>query len=386
MPHSNTVSVSIYVKAGSRYERYTEDGVFHFIEHMLFKGSEKRPKPELISGAIENVGGLLNASTDRELTVYWSQVPVNYWVQAIDVLCDMIKNPIFDLHEIASLLVDHALWPDQTIGRDVGGTQFSVNNLSSDQMIKSYNERYIPTNIVISVAGNVSSETVFDICNDFIGDWSGAVSDNWVPAMDFQNKPVVLNRNFPSEQSHVSLGLRGVSSEDSSRFAINLLSVILAGGMSSHLFLELREKRGLVYEISSSVLHLIDTGALYISMDLDKKNVLESINLIVEAMNNLKAQSFKKELERSKNYLQGRFMMRMESTLSVANWYGAQYVTHDRVISIDEIYQKMQSVTFSEIRDTASSIFVPEKTNLAIVGPEINNSDIAEIEQILLKL
>jgi predicted Zn-dependent peptidase len=407
MPHSYTVSVAIYVKAGSRYEESGEDGVYHFIEHMLFKGTKKRPSPQLISGEIENIGGYLNASTDHELTVYWCQVPANYWIQALDVLCDMIKNPIFELaelerernviieeisavndhpEEIASLLVDEGLWPEQPIGRDVGGSEFTVKNLSRDGLINSYKRQYTPSNIVISVAGNLLPENVFDVCNKYIGDWPIGIPGNWIPAEEFQNKPAVLKRNFPSEQMHISLGFRGVSAEDPSRFAINLLSVIMAGGMSSRLFLELREKRGLVYEISSSVLYLIDTGALYLSMNLDRINVLETIQIIVDEMNNLKTHLTYQELERAKKYLQGHFMMTMESTLSVANWYGAQFVIHGEVKSFDDIYQNFENVSSSHILKAASSALVAKKTNLAVVGSKIDTYYMLQLEKILLNL
>jgi predicted Zn-dependent peptidase len=407
IPYSYTVSVAIYVKAGSRYEKLGEDGVFHFIEHMLFKGTKERPEPQLISGEIENIGGALNASTDHELTVYWCQVPVNYWGQAVDVLCDMVKNPVFELselerernviieeisavndhpEEIASLLIDEALWPNQPIGRDVGGSEFTVKNLSRDDLINAYIRQYTPSNIVISVAGNVSPENVFDICNKYIGDWPIAIPGDWIPAEESQLKPVVLERQVSSEQIHISLGLRGVSSDDPSRFAINLLSVIMAGGMSSRLFIELREKRGLVYEISSSVLHLMDTGGLYLSMDLDNKNVLETISVIVDEMNNLKSHLMNQDLARAKKYLQGGFMMRMENTLSVATWYGAQFVTHGEIISPEEIDRKLDSVSSSEILNAAKFVFLAEKSNLAVVGPKSEIYDLMQLEKILLKL
>jgi predicted Zn-dependent peptidase len=270
MPHTRSVAVSIYVGAGSRYETETEAGISHFIEHLCFKGTTKRPTAQEISETIDGVGGVLNAATDREYTVYYAKVARPHLDLAIDVLSDLVQSPIYDptelekerkvvLEELASvadspgqqvdLILDEMLWPAQPLGWDVGGTEDSVGGLTREMVIEYANRQYVPNNMVVAVAGNIEEDELVAMLEPTLGSMKGGAAQSWFPARDGLEGPHCRLLFKRTEQTHIALGVHALPLGHPDRYALDLLSVLFGESMSSRLFMELRERQGLCYDV-----------------------------------------------------------------------------------------------------------------------------------------
>lgn len=390
MPATHSVTVNLYIGAGSRYERKGEEGVSHYVEHMLFKGTEKRPTAREIAEAIDGVGGLVNGVTDREYTVYYIKVARPHFELAVDVLCQLVRHPLMDAAEmekersvvieelamvadspaqIADLLLDSLLWPDNPLGRDVAGTAESVNGITRDIMMNYLGEQYVPNNIVVSVAGNVTHEEVCDIFNEKLGGWTPGSPTHWLPVTNANGRRAAVHYK-QTEQAHVSLAVKGIPLNHPDRHAMSFLSVILGEGMSSRLFLELREKRGLVYDVSSYTSHFLDAGAFNIYTGVDPKNAVEATKCIIGELERIRDHGpTMEELTKARELSKGRMMLRMEDTRSVSGWIGAQDLLLGFVRTIDEAVAEMDSVTIEDLQRVAAELHDPKRAYLAVVGP-----------------
>ena len=257
MPHTRSVAVSIYVGAGSRYETPKEAGVSHFLEHLTFKGTARRPEAQMISEAIDGVGGIINAATDREYTVFYAKVARPHLELALDVLSDLVQAPLLEqaelekerkvvLEELASvadspgqqvdLLLDELLWPDQPLGLDVAGTKESVTGLTHDIIVDYVRHQYVPNNMVVAVAGNVSEDEVVALLEPTLGSMAPGEPVSWFPAIDGQAAPRCSLIYKRTEQTHVQLGLHALPLGHPDRHALDLVSVLFGESMSSRLF------------------------------------------------------------------------------------------------------------------------------------------------------
>ncbi len=308
MPHTRSVTVSIYVGAGSRYETAPEAGISHFIEHLCFKGTEKRPSAQLVSETIDGVGGVLNAATDREYTVYYAKVARPHMDLAIDVLTDLVQSPLFDAiemekerkvvqEELASvgdspgeqvdLMLDEMLWPDQPLGWDIGGTEDSVGAITRDMILDYAQRQYAPNNMVVSVAGNVEHEEVIALLGESLGSMAAGTPQSWFPATDGQSAPACRMLTKRTEQTHIAIGLEALPLGHPDRYALDLLSVLFGESMSSRLFMELRERLGLCYDVSSHVSHFLDTGAFGLYAAVDPTNGPKTVAALMSELRRL---------------------------------------------------------------------------------------------------
>ncbi|MEE2656118.1 MAG: pitrilysin family protein [Chloroflexota bacterium] len=390
MPHTRSVTLGFMVGGGSRYESDEEAGAFHFIEHLCFKGTPNRPTPREISETIEGVGGVMNASTDREITTYWCKVARPHFDIALDLLVDMVCNPLFDVNELekersvileelamsndhpdarAGLLIDETMWPNQALGRDVGGSHESVSKLNRDAMMRFVTHQYVPSNAVVSVAGNVTHEEVVESFHRYLGNWTTGTPLDWYPVINDQTAPRVRTEYRKSEQAHICLGLQGLSIDDPNRYASDMLSTVLGEGMSSRLFLELREERGLVYEANSGNSHYRDTGSFEVYAAVDPKNAIIAIETIMVELEKLKSGIPESELTKSKEFAKGRLLLRMEDTRSVALWLGSQALMRKEMLTVDEVVERIDCITTDDLHQIARELIVPERMNMAVVGP-----------------
>lgn len=390
VPHTRSVSTGIFVCVGSRYEEASQAGVSHFIEHLLFKGTERRPTPQEISETIEGSGGALNASTEQELTVYSCKVAEpNFW-ESLDLLVDMLRNSRFEPEAIekertvvfeelnmindypdskAAALIDEMLWPDHPLGRDVGGTRESVAGITREMMLDHMARYYAPSNIVISVAGNVSHRDVVERLEKLCDGWQPGGPSTWTPVEHAQSAAQSRVAYRKTEQAHLSLAVPGLSLEHPDRYALDLLSVILGEGMSSRLFVELRETKGLAYDVHSGVAHFRDCGALVITAGVDPGHVYEAVQTILEQLGQLRDGVPEKELEKARRLSTGRLMLRMEDTWAVAGWMGAQEALLGEILELDEVVERLDRITTDEVRRVANDLLSTEMLNLAVVGP-----------------
>ena len=390
LPHTRSATVSFYVGAGSRYERDEEAGLSHFLEHMLFKGASRRPTAQAISEAIETVGGMHNAATDREVTIYYAKVPHTAAAETIDILSDMMRAPVMDGAELekerhvileelagiedspaemAGILIDETLWPHQPLGRNVGGTEESVKTLPLASVNRYLRAQYQPENMVLVVAGNVTHGAVVDEAARWLGDMRSIAPGPWFPVEKRNGAGRLAIRNKETEQAHICLSYPAVSVVHPDRYAVDLLSTVLGEGMSSRLFLELREERALVYDVHSYPSEFRDAGSFTIYAGCDPENARTTLEVTLSEIEKLLAHLPEKELNKGKQMARGRMQLRMEDTRSVAGWIGSQELLLGEVMTVDEVVARIDAVTLDDVIRVGRDLLQPSKAVLAAVGP-----------------
>ena len=390
MPHTRSVSMAIFIGAGSRYESDEIAGTSHFLEHLLFKGTKAWPTAREISEAVEGVGGIMNASTDREMTIFWCKVARPHFQRSLSVLVDMMLNPLLDPTELekerevvleelrmvndyptnrVDLLIDETLWPDQPMGRDVGGSQESVSNITREQIMDYVSRQYTPRNAAVAVAGDISHEEVVDLLSEVLKDWAPEEPMSWYPVQDGQETPRVRVEQRKTDQAHLCIGLPGLPLSHPDRYVLGLMNVILGEGMSSRLFLELREKQSLAYDVHSSINLFRDCGSLIVYCGVEPQKSQRAVSAIMEQLNGLRHDIPDSELEKARELSKGRMLLRMEDSRSVAMWMGAQETLTGRVRTVDEVVERLDDVSTEDIERVAGDIIREDKLNLAVVGP-----------------
>ena len=390
MPHTRSVSMCVFVGVGSRYESDEEAGLSHFLEHMVFKGTESRPEPQQISAAIESVGGVINATTEHEVTVYWCKVAQPYFEDSLALLFDILRNSQYESDDIekerhvifeelgmindyptykVEALIDEMLWPGHPLGRDIGGTRESVGEITREMILDFVSAYYTPDNMVVSVAGNVSHDNVVAQVEGLSEGWELGGRNEWMPYKGKQCESQSRVEYRKTEQAHFSVALPGLSLLHPKRYALDLLSVALGEGMSSRLFVEVREKRGLAYDVHSEVSHFTDTGAIVVSAGVDPKRVYDAVQTILEQVGALRDGLPEYELEKAKRLSAGRLMLRMEDTRAVASWMGQSEMLLGNIAPVDDVIEQVNAVTTDDVHCLANDLLVSERLNIAVVGP-----------------
>lgn len=390
MPHTRSVSIGVFIGVGSRYEPDAQAGISHFIEHMVFKGTRRRPDPMEISATIEGTGGVLNASTEQEMTVYWCKVAQPHFAESLDLLMDMLRNSLFEpasiekermvvIEELSMIndypnskvdvMIDELLWPGHPLGRDIGGTKESVSSITRDIMLRHVAHYYAPPNIVVSAAGNVPHQEVVALVEALCQGWPSGGRHAWTPATFVQSAPQFRMEYRNTEEVHLSIAVPGVSLLHPDRYALDMLSVILGEGMSSRLFVEVRERQGLAYDIHSGVTHFQDCGAFVVNAGVDPRRLYDAVETILTQVSGMKDGVPEEELERAKRLSVGRLLLRMEDTRVVSQWMGTQELLLGRILDMEEVVEKVRGVTSQDIRKVANELLVTEKLNMAVVGP-----------------
>lgn len=403
MPDTRSVSVCIFLGVGSRYEPPTHAGISHFLEHLFFKGTDKRARPQDIAAAVEGVGGILNAGTDRELTTYWCKSAAVHFPLVLDVLTDMLLHSRFDADEIererqvifeeihmvkdsphqrVGMLVDELLWPDHPLGTDVAGTVESVGAISRQSLLDFVAERYLPGNAVVSVAGALTHAEAAEAVAAATAEWRGGPAPAGFAAFEARANPRLRVEERDTEQTHLSLALPGLSLRHPKRFVLDLLSVILGEGMSSRLFVEIRDNLGLAYSIYSYTEHLHDTGALTIYAGVEHEKLEVAIRAIVGQLRLLWETVSNEELTKAKEMSKGRLLMRMEDSRSVAGWTGGQEILTGDILSVEDVVEKVDAVTVDEVCEMARAVLVGDQLRLAVVGPKADGVDLDRLLEI----
>lgn len=398
MPHTRSVSIGIYVGVGSRYESVERAGVSHFLEHMLFKGTSRMPTAREISESIEGTGGTLNAGTEHELTTYWCRVARPHFRESLELLLELLRNSLFEPDSIekermviveelnmindypgakVDAFIDEMLWPEHPLGRDIGGTKESITSMSRDDLLDHLETHYTASNIVVSVAGNVEHVEVVDLVSSLSDQWTAGIPQPWVPAGPVQSEPQVRLQTRRTEQAHLAIAVPGVSLVDPDRYALELMSIVLGEGMSSRLFVEIRENRALAYDIQSGVSHFLDSGAFVITAGVDPKRVYEAVQTVLEQTAGMRDSLSDEELEKAKRYTTGRMLLRMEDTRAVIAWMGNQELLYGGILEVDQVMYAVEEVTTHDVMRVAGNLFVSERLNMAVVGPSRSRSRLA---------
>jgi len=400
MPHTHSVCVAIFVGIGSRYESDTEAGTSHFIEHILFRGTQKPPTARYISEAIEGGGGILNGATDKELTFYWCKVTLDHFQSATGVLVDMLLNSKFDKDDIekerqviveeinmckdspqqrVGLLIDEVMWPGHPLGRDIAGTRESMAAIDRGCLLNFLNDRYSPANTVVVVSGNVRHEDVLEVIDLLLGNWINASRSGTYTAYTACCGERLKIEKKDTEQAHLCLAVPGISLSHPMRFPLDLLNVILGEGMSSRLFSEIRDKMGLAYSINSYVEHFLDAGSLTVSASVDPRNLIKAVTAIIEQLELLKESIPESEMKKAREISKGRLLLRMEDSRNVAGWLGGQEMLNNRILTLDDIIKIIDDVTPEQLTGIARELISPEKIRLAVVGPVSENKQLKKL-------
>lgn len=391
MPHVLSATIAVYVGIGSRYEGPEEAGSAHLIEHMLFKGTTRRPTAQDVSETIERLGGSMNASTDKESTVYWAKVAHEDLPIAIDLLGDMLLHSRMEAGEVRKekrvvieelgmamdspqdwigTLIEQAIWPGEALGRDVAGTRDSVAALNRAGLLRYMERGYSPRATVISVAGRIDPDAVRALVEEIFGSWQGGDAPAHAPAQYRGDAPRVSLESRATEQANLCLALPAVSSHDPRRYAYDHLNNILGGAMSSRLFVRVREQLGLVYDIHSYAERYDDTGALVLYAGMDPDAAPRVVREMLNELSRLRDEPVSAdELDKVKSQYRGRLVLGLEDSSSVANWCGAQELFYGKIMSPDEVLERMRAVTVEEIQDIARELFRDEYLCLAAIGP-----------------
>ena len=400
MPHTQAVSISFFIGIGSRYEAEVQAGISHFIEHLLFKGTIKRPSAKEVCEIIEGVGGILNGGTDKELTIYWCKVAQPHLSRALDVLVDILLHSKFDPQDIererqviieeinmskdspaqqVGMLIDELLWPNHPLGRDIAGSKESVAVITRDMMLDYLARQYLPSNTVVTIAGNIQHQEIVTAISQALGSWTNKQPHSGYATYKEQTAQRLRVETRDTEQAHLCLALPGLSLLHPRRFTLDLLNVILGEGMSSRLFTEIRDKLGLAYSIHSYVEHFLDTGSVTIYAGVEPKNLSTVIKAILEQLYQLKKAIPEPELYKAKELSKGRLLLRMEDSRSVAGWMGGQEILTGHILSLDQIISIIDAITTDELKQIAEELIVDSQLRLAVVGPITKDKPLEEL-------
>ncbi len=390
MAHVESVAVGVWVRAGGRYERLSQGGVSHFVEHLLFKGTRTR-SCEQLKQAIEGVGGGFNGFTAEEFTCYMAKVPARYQIRAINALADMVLHPTMQLADVEKErevileeirmaedapgqyvheLFNQLLWPNHPLGSLLAGTLESVKGLTRQDIVAYWRRMYHPRNVLVACAGAFESERVLRQLRSVFRRASTGRPQRAVPAPRPLKGPQVKILHKDTEQTHVCVGTPALSRMHPLRFAVELLHVILGANMSSRLFREVREKRALVYEIGTHVKRYRDTGAFVIYAGCDAAKLDTTLRIVMAELARIKREPVPaRELQRAKEFYRGQLLMSLEDTMEQMLWMGEQATTVGRVARPQDLLEALDRVTPKHIRRAAQLLFTSPRLFLAVVGP-----------------
>jgi predicted Zn-dependent peptidase len=390
MSEAASASLTVFVGAGSRLETRANAGTGHFLEHIVFKGTAKRPTAAQISQDIESRGGVVNAATDKEVTVFWSRVPARHWRTALDVVADLIRAPMLRPADIDTekrvvieelrmyrdqpqdrvhTLIDELLYPKHPLGWEVAGREPVVNALDETQLRDFMKRGYVPSKMVVAIAGKVDANEVFDAVAALFQDIGTAAPPKLSPAPAAGRVRMKLFGRR-TEQAHVCIGWRGVPQEHPDKYALDMVNAILGEGMSSRLFLELREKRALAYDVHSYGTNFIDAGHMVVYAGVTPERISEVIQASLSEVARMRDEIVPEdEIERVRDFNKGRLELRLEDSRGVSNWLAGQELFLGRVRTVEEVCAIIDSISAADVQRAARQYLRPELSYIAAVGP-----------------
>ena len=404
MPSFESATAMVMVGAGSRYETPKNTGISHFLEHMAFKGTTKRPSAMDIASLIDGVGGECNAFTSKEITGYYVKAAVSNVDLCLDVLSDMLQHSKFDQGEIDKEkgvileeknlyedtpsrhigdLYEILLYGDTPLGREIIGTKEVISGVNRQDFVDYMQSLYSANNLTVVVAGGIKTDEIEKKIEQYFGEMKSFDTIRHSKQLEDQIKPALFVQKKTTEQVHIGLGFRTVSIHSEEKHALSVLSAILGGGMSSRLFSEVREKRGLAYYVRTGSEHYQDVGNLVSTAGLDPKRVEEGISVIVNEYAKIasaKSEITRQELDKAKEYLKGHFVLELEDSRSVAGFFAQGEILEKKIETPEEIIAKIDKITVEDVEFVAKKYFKEKQLNLAIIG---NFDDRQRFEKLL---
>ena len=391
VPTAQSVSVNVFVGIGSRGEERRTNGLSHYMEHMLFKGTPRRPDAIIVAEAIEGAGGVLNAYTSKELTCYWNQVPFDKLALAMDVLADMYQNAKLEQVEIdrertvvqqeirrafdqpgawASELLSRAVFGDQPIGWPIAGTLETIEAMQHDDFVQHVATYYVPSNTVLSVSGQTTHDEVMQLAEQQFG----AMKDHAIPAIpaaveQFGDEQVVVEKREIA-QCNIGIALHALPRKDPDRYPLQVLNTILGRGMSSRLFKEVRERRGLAYSVGSGVSRYNDIGTMSVSAGVTFDHLEEATSVIRDELFKLTTDAVgEDEITKARDFSTGNFRLGLESTMALAQRAGESLLMTGEIEPIEDVVSSINAVTPTDLTRVAKRLFKPGAFAMSVVGP-----------------
>jgi predicted Zn-dependent peptidase len=393
-----SVVLGIWVKVGSRNETTEKNGISHCLEHMFFKGTKKRSAKD-IAFEIDSLGGDLNAFTSRENTTFYIKVLDEYLEKGIELLSDIFLHPIFPEDELEKEkkiikeeikmvedtpddyihdLFTKTIWGNTGLGQSILGRRETVKSFTKNDLLTHIRKYYGTRDIVISCSGNFDHDILLNNLHKNLGNLRRGSEPERRPPPQYNGKVAVFKKDLA--EAHICLGLKGLSQASKERYSLYVLNTILGAGISSRLFQEIREKRGLAYSIYSFIASYYDTGIWGVSAGVSRKKVRETLELIIKEMCGLKDTMDEVELKRAKDQLKGNIILGLESTSSRMNNIARQEIYYGRYYSPKEIIREIESITLGQIKDLVDKLVQKEYISLTVYGP-VNEEDVKGILQ-----
>ncbi len=391
IPGLSSATALVLVGAGSRYEQKDKAGLSHFVEHMIFKGTKKRPTAFDISSLVDSVGGENNAFTSKDQTGYYIKLQTEHLKLAFDILSDTLRNSLFLQEEIdrerGAIIEEINMYEDtplykiddvfyelmydgNPLGWPIAGDKKTVSNIGREDFL-NYTERfYQGSDMVLAIAGKVDAQEVKSLAEEYFSSFTPGRKEKFIEFGNGQDKPRVKVEHKKTDQAHLYLGYPAFSFSHPDRPALEVLSAILGGGMSSRLFIQVRERRGLAYYVSSTTDLYHETGLIAARAGLNLEKVDEAVKVILEEFAKIKSgEVTKAELAKAKEFLKGRAILRLENSRTTAEWYAEKELLEGKIETPDEEFAKISKVTLEDIGRVAQEIIKEKKVNLAIIGP-----------------
>jgi len=394
MPQVESVTVMVGVGAGARYETRRINGLSHFIEHMAFKGTKKRPSTLAISSAVDSVGGVFNAYTDKEFTSYFVKLPADKLSLALDILSDMTVNSLFKKEEIerergviieeinmredtpmtkVAIDFERLIYGDNPLGWDIGGEKEIVGKIQRADFFEYLARLYYAGNMALAIAGGIGVNQggqLAKLIEGYFGNLRKTGQKQSEHININQIKPRIDSFYKKTEQAHFCLGVPGYNLFNPRRYALAVMTAILGGGMSSRLFTEIRERRGLAYYVGADLDFRTDVGFLVSRVGVKLTKIEEAIKVILAEMQKMASKKVDiKELNVAKEMLKGHLLLSQEDTFNVAERHLTQLILEKEIRPYKEVLRLIDRVTVDDVLQVAKDLFKPEKLNLAIVGP-----------------
>ncbi len=394
MKGTETATVLVLIKAGSRYEKEKENGLAHFIEHMFTKGTKKRPTALDVTKKLDEIGANYNQFISKEFTGYYAKAAKEHLELTINIISDMLINSKFSAKEIEKEkgviveeinmyedmpmyligdLFEKLLYPSNSLGRTILGTKENVMNFQRKDFLNFFNSHYYGVNSAVIIAGNFSEKKIIKLAEKyFLGMKKNVRNDD---KKNFQSKkiqkyPQVLLKYKKTDQSHLHLGFRGYNIFHPDKYVLNILAVILGGYFSSRIVHSLREKQGLAYYVETEAEYYTDTGYLVTRAGVPNDKVEKAIKIILKEYKKIISGKISEtEIQRAKKHIKGKTIIALESSGEMANWIGSQEILKEKILTLKQIFAKIDRVKRKDIQKTAKEIFVPKKLNLALIGP-----------------
>lgn len=392
MQGTNTVTVLILCATGSDYEPKRVNGVSHFLEHMFFKGTARRPGPDLVSQELDGMGSMHNAFTSHEVTGYFIKAGKGYWQNSLDLLADIYRNSLLKEEEIErekQVVVEEIhldkdtpttyiwwvwerlLYGDQPAGRDVAGEEKIIRALTRNDFMDYFHGQYVALNTAVVIAGNFDEPEAVEKIS--------ALFDDSRDEPPLHKKPIIVEEQFApavhveykeTDQAHLVIGFRGYDANHPKRYAAEVLGVLLGGGMSSRMFTRIRERLGLAYSVWSAHESYSNRGFLTTYAGVAHENLEKTIRAALEEYQKVISETVdRKELQRVKDYIRGTTSIALEQSNAVANFVGTEEMVTGKPLTVDEVFAKIEAVSPEDLLTVGTELIRPERLNLALIGP-----------------